>query len=166
MTITRPLAGLALAALIALAAPVAAQAATGAPDAATTAAASATRWGPYDAPGHKARALGSLKVSGEDHRDIPAAATARISGRLHDLTGKGSTCGWAVFRVTYRSPDGNLPFKHHSVRNCSYGTPKPFTFAYHDVYQVELKVCAEGRAAKPSLNCLYAGSWKILYLSR
>lgn len=43
MTTTRPLASLALAVLITLAAPVAAQAASGAPDATTTAAASATR---------------------------------------------------------------------------------------------------------------------------
>ncbi len=162
MTITRTLTGLALTAALVSIAPAAAQAATGSPETA----AAAAQWGPYDSPGHGARALGSLTASGEDHGVIPAAATARISGKLHDLTAKGSTCGWAVFRITYRTKDGNLPFKHHSVRNCTYGTPKPFTFAYHDVYQVEVKVCSEGKAAKPSLNCLYGGAWKVIYLSK
>ncbi|GHH64986.1 hypothetical protein GCM10017673_08580 [Streptosporangium violaceochromogenes] len=170
MTITRSLAGAALAALLLAAAPAAAQAATGASDAAATApaagAAGTTHWGPFTAPGRGARAAGSLTASGEDHADIPAAKTVRISGKLHDRTSAGAVCGWAVFRVTYRTADGNLPFKHHSVRSCSYGTPKSFTFTRHDVYQVELKVCSEGRAAKPSLTCLYAGSWKVLYLSR
>lgn len=169
MTITRSLAGAALAALLLSAVPAAAQAAAGASDAATTApaaSAASTRWGPLTAPGKGARAAGSLTASGEDHADIPAAKAVRISGRLHDLTSASAVCGWAVFRVTYRTADGNLPFKHHSVRNCSYGTPKSFTLTRHGVYQVELKVCSEGRAAKPSLTCLYAGTWKVLYLSR
>ncbi|GAA3067392.1 hypothetical protein [Streptosporangium carneum] len=163
MTLTRTLTGLAMtAAVLTAVAPSAAHATTGSQETATT----AVQWGPYDSPGHGARAAGSLKALGEDHAVIPAAATARISGRLQDLTRKSSTCGWAVFRITYRTKDGNLPFKHHSVRNCSYGTPKPFTFTYRDVYQVELKVCSEGKAAKPSLNCLYAESWKVVYLSK
>ncbi|MEV8636335.1 hypothetical protein AB0395_32245 [Streptosporangium sp. NPDC051023] len=164
MTITRALTGLAMAAALATGAlatvaPAAANAATGSQETA------ATQWGPYDSPGHGARALGSLAVSGEDHAVIPAAATARISGKLHDLT-KNSACGWVVFRITYRTSGGNLPFKHHSIRNCSYGTPKPFAFTDRDVYEVEAKVCSEGKAAKPSLNCIYGGAWKIVYVSK
>ncbi|MEU5868499.1 MULTISPECIES: hypothetical protein [unclassified Nonomuraea] len=128
-------------------------------------AASAASWGPYYAPGHAAKATGSLSATGEDHADLPTADAVRISGKLTDQTRKDSACGWAVFRITYR--DGsNLPFKERSVRNCSYGSAKRFSFEYRDVYQVELKVCAEGRGSKPSLNCLYAGTWKTLYLSK
>lgn len=164
MTIIRPLAGLAIAAALVAIAP-AAQAATAASGTATSEAA-ARPWGPYHAPGHQAKAAGSLTASGEDHADIPAAGTVTVSGKVHDLARKASVCGWAVFRITYRDSSNNLPFKHRSVRDCSYGTPKPFTFTYHDVYQVELKVCAEGKAAKPSTTCLYAGTWKTLYLSK
>ncbi|GAA4219721.1 hypothetical protein FHR32_000459 [Streptosporangium album] len=162
MTPLRTATGLALAAVLVSIAPSAAQAAAGPAD---TTAAKTTQWGPTYSPGRKAKALGSLTASDEDHEDIPAAGTVRISGRLHDLTRKGTACGWAVFRVTYRTPDGNLPFRHRSVSTCSYGTSKPFAFAYHDVYEVELKVCAEPKAAKPSLTCLYAGTWKVLYVS-
>ncbi|NUR87468.1 MAG: hypothetical protein HOY71_25590 [Nonomuraea sp.] len=146
------LAGLAAtAALVALASP--AQADSGRP------------WGPYYAPGHAAKATGSLTATGEDHADLPTADSVKISGKLLDRTRKDSACGWAVFRITYR--DGsNLPFKERSVRHCSYNSAKRFSFEYHDVYQVELKVCAEGKGSKPSLNCLYAGTWKTLYLSK
>lgn len=172
MTIIRSLTGLALAAALVSIAPVAAQAATG-PAAPGTTAAPAVRsdaqdtihWGNRYAPGRKARTHGSLTVSGEDHADIPAAARGRISGKVYDLT-KGSSCGWAVFRLTYRTSGGDLPFKHRSVVDCSYGTPKSFSFTQRDLYQVELKVCSEAKASKPSLNCLYAGSWKVLYVSR
>ncbi|WP_248964225.1 hypothetical protein [Sphaerisporangium perillae] len=164
MTITRTLTGLAIAAAFVAIAPVAANAATGTSDA-VTAGSAATTWGSYYAPGKAAKAFGSLKATGEDHADIPTADTVKISGKVYDLTRK-SSCGWAVFRVTYRNASGDLPFKHRSVLDCSYGTPKNFTFKYHDVYQVELKVCSEPKAAKPSLNCLYAGTWKTLYLSK
>ncbi|GGT35014.1 hypothetical protein ACIBIZ_49560 [Nonomuraea spiralis] len=128
-------------------------------------AASAASWGPYYAPGQAAKAVGSLTATGEDHADLPTAGSVRITGKLTDRTRKDSACGWAVFRITYR--DGsNLPFKERSVRNCSFGSTKKFSFESHDVYQVELKVCAEGRGSKPSLNCLYAGTWKVLYLSK
>lgn len=164
MTLLRSLTGLALVAVLVSAVPATtAQAATGHSD---TTAAAAAQWGPAYSPGRRAKAVGSLSVSGEDHGDIPAASTARISGNLHDLTRRGPSCGWAVFRITYRTQDGNLPFRHRSISTCSYGAPKSFTFAYHDVYQVELKVCAEPKAARPSLTCLYAGTWKVLYLSR
>ncbi|MFF0249214.1 hypothetical protein ACWEU6_34785 [Streptosporangium sandarakinum] len=176
MIATRLLTGLALAAaaLSAVSLPSAAQAATPATPAAAfavagdadSAAAPAVIWGPRYSPGRGAKASGSLRATGEDHADIPAAETVRISGRVQDLTRANATCGLAVFRITYRTSDGNLPFTHRTVRDCSYGTPKPFTFDHRNVYQVELKVCSEARAAQPSLNCLYSGTWKILYLSR
>lgn len=165
MTLTRTLTGLAMAAAIVAIAPVTAQAAAAGPSDTVTAGTATSHWGTYYSPGHRAKTFGSLKATGEDHEVIPVADTVKISGKVYDLT-RGSSCGLAVFRITYRDGSGNLPFKHHTVRDCSYRTAKPFTFKYHDVYQVELKVCSEGRSAKPSLNCLYAGSWKTLYLSK
>ncbi|MEU9890742.1 hypothetical protein AB0M95_10260 [Sphaerisporangium sp. NPDC051017] len=187
MTINRTLTGLAMAAAIVAIAPAAAQAATGATGAVTTgyspagasavntsagtstsdssAGAFANNWGAYYAPGKRAKALGSLSFTGEDHEVIPTADTVKISGKVYDLS-RSSACGWAVFRITYRDDTGNLPFKHRSILDCSYGSPKSFSFTSHDVYQVELKVCSEGKASKPSLNCLYAGTWKTLYLSK
>jgi hypothetical protein len=129
-------------------------------------AAAARHWGPYYAPGQSAKVLGSLTARGEDHADIPSADSVQISGKLYDYARKSSTCGWAVFRITYRDASNNLPFKEHSIRDCSYRSAKRFSFEYHDVYQVELKVCAGGKTSKPSLNCLYAGTWKTLYLSK
>ncbi|GGP85009.1 hypothetical protein [Streptosporangium pseudovulgare] len=171
MIATRLLTGLALAAaaLSAVSLPSAAQAAIPTPAVAVapdSAAAPAVTWGPRYSPGRGAKASGSLRATGEDHADIPAAETVRISGRVQDLTRASATCGLAVFRITYRTSDGNLPFTHRTIRDCSYGTPQPFTFDHRNVYQVELKVCSEARAAQPSLNCLYAGTWKVLYLSR
>ncbi|MER5649422.1 hypothetical protein [Streptosporangium sp. NPDC002524] len=171
MKTSRLLAGLALATAIVSIAPATAQAATAQPQTGpaatgTTASQGAGPWGTYYAPGRRAKTKGSLTVSGEDHAVIPAAETGRISGKVYDLT-RGPSCGWAVFRLTYRTPDGkNLPFKHRSIVDCSYGTPKSFTFTQHDLYQVELKVCSEAKASKPSLNCLYAGTWKVLYISK
>ncbi|MET9066355.1 hypothetical protein [Streptosporangium sandarakinum] len=174
MIATRLLTGLALAAaaLSAVSLPSAAQAATPAAGGAAvtggtdSAAAPAVIWGPRYSPGRGAKASGSLRATGEDHADIPAAETVRISGHVQDLTRANATCGLAVFRITYRTSGGNLPFTHRTIRDCSYGTPKPFTFDHRNVYQVELKVCSEARAAQPSLNCLYSGTWKVLYLSR
>ncbi|MFC4116847.1 hypothetical protein [Nonomuraea zeae] len=165
MTISRSLAVLAIAATATLTiTTAAAQAATPAADSAAGSAAKA--WGPYYAPGHAARAAGTLTATGEDHADIPAASVLKVSGKVYDQTRKSATCGWAVFRITYRDAKNNLPFKHHSVRDCTYRTAKRFSFEHHDVYQVELKVCAGGKTAKPSLTCLYAGTWKTLYLSK
>ncbi|MEV5555071.1 hypothetical protein AB0L44_15585 [Nonomuraea wenchangensis] len=164
MTATRALAALAVTATSAaiLMSPAAAQAAT---DATTATAQSApVAWGPYYAPGKAAKTAGKLTATGEDHADLPTAAVVTISGTVEDST-RSASCGWAVFRVTYRS--GNeLPNRNHWVRDCSYRTPKRFSVKHHDVYQVELKVCSEAKAAKPSLNCLYAGTWKTLYLSK
>ncbi|MEV0614633.1 hypothetical protein AB0I81_14990 [Nonomuraea sp. NPDC050404] len=127
-------------------------------------AAASAAWGPVHAPGRGATASGALTVTGEDHADLPTADRVRIWGKVTDNT-RGAKCGWAVFRITYRSGN-NLPNRNHAVRDCSYRTPKHFSVKHRDVYQVELKVCAEGKAAKPSLNCLYAGTWKTLYLSK
>ncbi|MBB4916361.1 hypothetical protein [Streptosporangium saharense] len=160
MTITRAFAGLAAATALALfAAPAVASAATVSQETAATA------WGPYDSAGHRARAAGSLTVSGEDHADLPVAAKARVTGKVHDRT-KDASCGWVVFRITYRTADGNLPFKQRGIRNCTYGTPKSFTFTDKNVYEIETKVCSEAKAAKPSLNCVYGGTWKVVYLSK
>ncbi|MEU4835746.1 hypothetical protein [Streptosporangium sp. NPDC023615] len=178
MTTTRSLTGLALAAALVAIAPAAAQAATApaSPAAAPVAANPATgqsagqgtiKWGTYHAPGRRARTHGTLTVSGEDHAVLPVAARGRISGKVYDLTRATSSCGWAVFRLTYRTADGkNLPFRHRSVVDCSYATPKSFTFTQHDLYQAELKVCSGPKASKPSLNCLYEGTWKVLYTSK
>lgn len=158
MSLSRPVAVLALAAGTLLAIAPAAQAAT-----ATTEA--AAPWGPRYAPGQKAKAVGTLTAKGEDHADLPTADTVKITGKVYDYAASSKVCGWAVFRITYR--DGNqLPHKHRSVRDCTYRTAKSFSFTDRDVYQVELKVCAEGKRSKPSLNCLYAGTWKTLYLSK
>jgi hypothetical protein len=165
MTITRTLTGLAIAAAFVATVPAAAQAATG-PSDAVTAETAASHWGTYYAPAKRAKAFGSLTAKGEDHADIPTADSVKVSGKVYDLTRKSSNCGLAVFRITYLNHSGNLPFKHHTVRDCSYGTPKHFTFKYRDVYQVELKVCSEPKSTKPSLNCLYAGTWKVIYLSK
>ncbi|MGN9788427.1 hypothetical protein ACTMTF_43935 [Nonomuraea sp. ZG12] len=164
MSISRPLAVLATVAAVLSIAPAAAQAA--AHSDAVSAGETARAWGPYYAPGNQARTAGSLVASGEDHADIPTADTVKISGKLYDQTRRTSTCGWAVFRITYKAPGNNLPHKHRSIRDCSYRTPASYSFSSHDVYQVELKVCAEGKGTKPSLNCLYAGTWKTLYLSK
>ncbi|MBF8190192.1 hypothetical protein ITP53_31595 [Nonomuraea sp. K274] len=164
MTITRTLAALALTA--ATAATSVATAVTLAPAAQAATISAATTWGPHYAPGRAAKAVGSLTATGEDHDVIPTADVVRVSGKVYDHARRSGICGWAVFRVTYRDATGNLPFRHHSVRDCSYRTAKEFSFKYRDVYQVDLKVCAAGRTAKPSPTCLYAGTWKILYLSK
>ncbi|GAA3647268.1 hypothetical protein GCM10022224_007610 [Nonomuraea antimicrobica] len=158
MPISRTLSGLAIAATAALATVAALTPAAQAADSATS------TWGPYYAPGKAARATGTLTATGEDHEVLPTADVVRISGKVYDNT-RGPACGWAVFRITYRSGN-NLPFRERWVRDCSYRTAQDFSFKYHDVYQVELKVCTERKAAKPSLNCLYAGTWKTLYLSK
>lgn len=132
---------------------------------ATTALAAPVKsWGPYSAPGGGARASGTIKATGEDHEVLPTADSVRITGRITDRTRSRKSCGWAVFRITYRKGN-NLPFYERVVRDCSYGSPLRFTRVYSDVYQVDLKVCSEPYAAKPSLVCLSAGSWKILYIS-
>ncbi|MFI6738263.1 hypothetical protein ACIBI9_35520 [Nonomuraea sp. NPDC050451] len=162
MTISRTLAGLAVAATATIAAVTTVAPAA---QAATAAGSAAAAWGPYYAPGRSAHAVGTLTAAGEDHADLPTADAVRVSGKVYDHTRRAATCGWAVFRITYRSGN-NLPFRQHAVRDCSYRAPKSFSFSYRDVYQVELKVCSESKSTKPSLVCQYAGTWKTLYLSK
>ncbi|MFG2077114.1 hypothetical protein [Nonomuraea maritima] len=166
MTTSRILTGLALATAAALAFAPAAQAATVTATATSdaTSDAATTTWGPYYAPGKAAKTFGTLTATGEDHADLPTADTVRITGKLYDQT-RRSSCGWAVFRITYRVGN-NLPHRLHSVRDCTYRDAKLYRFSYRDVYQVELKVCSEGKAPRPSLVCQYAGTWKTLYLSK
>lgn len=159
MSISRTLAGLTAAATAAIATLAAV-----APAAQAAQADAGSAWGPYHAPRHTAKTWGTLSAVGEDHATLPTARQVKITGKVYDNT-RGSACGWAVFRITYRKGN-NLPFRHHSVIDCSYRTPKHFSFKYRNVYQVELKVCSEFKTAKPSLNCLYAGTWKTLYLSK
>lgn len=121
-------------------------------------------WGPYYAPAGKAKAVGKLKATGEDHAVLPTARTVKVTGKLTDLARPAGICGWAVFQIAVRK-GSNFTFKSKNIRDCSYGTAKAFAFSYHNVYQVELKVCSEPKAAKPSIACLAGGTWKILYTS-
>ncbi|MFI6604663.1 hypothetical protein ACIBHX_51290 [Nonomuraea sp. NPDC050536] len=118
-------------------------------------------WGPYSKAG--VSAAGTLTASGEDHEVLPTADTVKIKGKVTDRS-RGSNCGWLLLRITHREGN-NLPFFDRSVISCTYGTPKSFTRTYHDVYQVEFKVCSAPKASKPSLTCYYSGSWKVGYLS-
>ncbi|NRQ37603.1 hypothetical protein HII36_38100 [Nonomuraea sp. NN258] len=122
----------------------------------------AASWGPKYAPGKKAVAQGALHATNLNKSTIPSTATVHVTGRITDRT-SGSGCGWAVFRITYRKADGNLPFKHRSFLDCSKGSPRAFAFTDRNVAHVELKVCSEGKAKAPSNVCLYAGTWKSLY---
>jgi hypothetical protein len=72
--------------------------------------------------------------------------------------------GVNFFRISAEAANGEVSLKHRSFRTCSYGKPLKFAFSYKNVYEVELKVCAEVKASKPSLTCLYAGTWKSLYV--
>ncbi|MGP3959173.1 hypothetical protein ACTWPT_24515 [Nonomuraea sp. 3N208] len=168
---SRALIGITAAALLALAAMPAASATAAAFDAGSLQArpvtAAPTAWGPYYSPGAKrAKALGRITATGEDHEVIPSAATLTVSGKVSDLT-RASTCGWAVFGIaTVNSAGNKVSWKRHHVRTCAYRTPKTFSFTYHRVYQVELKVCAEGRAAEPSIQCTAGNpAWKTIYIS-
>ncbi|GIH26501.1 hypothetical protein Aph01nite_48110 [Acrocarpospora phusangensis] len=118
-------------------------------------------WDRY-APGKRAYAKGSLLATNLVKDSIPPYATVKVTGKAYDLT-KGGTCGYAVFRITYLKADGSSPFKHRTVRDCTYKSAKSFTFTDKRVALVELKVCSEAKHSKPSLNCLYAQAWKVLY---
>ncbi|MEU8247835.1 hypothetical protein [Nonomuraea sp. NPDC048916] len=161
-TITIAVATGALLAATAAGTVTAASAATTTPTTTTTEQSAPTTWGPKYAPGQRAVAKGSLTSSGLNKQTIPNTSTVKVKGKVTDLT-RGSGCGWAVFRVTYRKSDGSVPFKHRSYLDCSYGTPKPFSFTDRNVALVELKVCNERRASEPSNVCLYAGTWKVLH---
>ncbi|GAA0433889.1 hypothetical protein Acor_08180 [Acrocarpospora corrugata] len=118
-------------------------------------------WDRYS-PGKRAYAKGTLLAGSLTTDTIPPLATVKVTGKAYDLT-KGSSCGYAVFRITYMKADGSLPFKHRTIRDCTYKSAKAFTFTDKRVYLVELKVCSEAKHTKPSLNCLYEQAWKVLY---
>ncbi|MFC4056967.1 hypothetical protein ACFOWE_01585 [Planomonospora corallina] len=165
MNTARTLAGISLAGIVGITvlAPATAHAATG-PDAQETRSAQAAapaKWGPHHAPGRRARASGSLTATPKDDPGAPAPRVT-VTGSVTDLT-RGPACGWAVFRVSVKETGGDVSLKHRSYRTCSYGKPVKFSFTHAGVYEVELKVCAEARASKPSVGCLYAGTWKPLY---
>jgi hypothetical protein len=94
-------------------------------------------WGPHYSPGAKqAKALGTITATGEDHADIPSAATLTVSGKVSDLARTPATCGWAVFGIATVNPAGNkVTWKQHHVRTCTYRTPKTFSFTHHRVYR-------------------------------
>ncbi|MEV4321962.1 hypothetical protein AB0J37_07025 [Microbispora rosea] len=154
MTLTRSLAGVTLAAGILALAPLA--------TATAAQAATAKSWGPYYASGSKAKASGSLIAAVKNDPSLPAPYV-KVSGKVISLTHKSSTCGWALFRVSYFDAANKPHLAYRNYRTCSYGAKKTFAFTVKNVGEVELKVCSEAKAAKPSLNCQYAGSWKTLY---
>ncbi|MBG0816576.1 hypothetical protein [Planomonospora sp. ID82291] len=167
MHTARTLAGLSIAGLTGLAVltPATAHAAgpaAGAADARSAQTAAPGPWGPHYAAGRKARAAGSLTATAKDDPSRPADRVT-VTGRVTDLTGSPSTCGWAVFRLSVAEAGGRVSLKQRHYRACAHGRPLTFTFSHKNVYQVELKVCAEAKASKPSLHCLYAGTWKPLY---
>ncbi|MEV5412964.1 hypothetical protein AB0K60_29530 [Thermopolyspora sp. NPDC052614] len=132
--------------------------------AAVTAETSAAKnWGVYYAPGRKAKAYGTIWAAPKNDPSEPTSLV-KVRGKVVDRTLKGNGCGWAVFRVSYGDGKGGVPNTLRTFTTCKYGKAKDIAFDFKNVYQVELKVCSEPKAAKPSLNCLYAGSWKSLYV--
>ncbi|WP_030507718.1 hypothetical protein [Microbispora rosea] len=154
MTLTRSLAGVTLAAGILALAPLA--------TATAAQAATAKSWGPYYASGSKAKVSGSLIAAAKNDPSLPAPYV-KVSGKVISLTHKSSTCGWALFRVSYFDAANKPHLAYRNYRTCSYGAKKTFAFTVKNVGEVELKICSEAKAAKPSLNCQYAGTWKTLY---
>ncbi|TDD03282.1 hypothetical protein E1292_21555 [Nonomuraea deserti] len=164
---SRALIGFTAAALLAMAAMPAA-AATADSSAASTAVAAPQPWGPYHSPGgRRAKAAGTVTATGEDHEVIPSAAALTVSGIVTDLARTRSRCGWVVFGIATVNAAGNrVAWKRHHVRTCAYRTPKRFSFTYHRVFQVELKVCSERRGSEPSIQCTAGNpAWKNIYTS-
>lgn len=154
MTLTRSLAGITLAAGILALAPLAT---------ATAAEATAAKsWGPYYAAGSKAKVSGSLTAAAKSDRSRPAPYV-KVTGKVTSLNRKASTCGWALFRISYFDAANKPHLAYRNYRTCSYGGKKTFAFTIKNVGEVELKVCSERKATKPSLTCQYAGTWKTLY---
>jgi hypothetical protein len=166
MTATRTLTGIALVAGALILTPLAANAGTtDTADSSATVSAQAgatQKWGAYYAPSRKAKAYGTLWAAPKDDPSKPTSLV-KVRGKIVDRTRTGSGCGWAVFRVSYGSGN-NVPNTLRTFTTCKYNKAKKFAFDFKKVYQVELKVCSEPKAAKPSLNCLYSGTWKSLYV--
>lgn len=132
-----------------------------------SAGAPALAWGPYFTPAaRRAKTLGAITPIGENHETLPSAATLTVSGTISDLT-RGSACGWAVFGIaTINAAGTRVAWRHHPVRTCTFRAAKKFSFTYHRVYQVDLKVCSERRASKPSIQCTAGNpAWRTLYTS-
>ncbi|WP_055481002.1 hypothetical protein [Sphaerimonospora mesophila] len=169
--ITRPLVGIAFAAAGILAlAPMTASSAgatadttAGATTGATTNATANGKWGPYYARGTKAKANGKLTAAPKDDPSLPNPLV-KVTGSVVSLSRTPSTCGWAVFRISYFDSANQPHLAYRNYRTCSYGKAKKFAFSAKKVGEVEVKVCSERKAAKPSLNCQYAGTWKSLYV--
>ncbi|MEV0589705.1 hypothetical protein [Nonomuraea sp. NPDC050310] len=130
----------------------------------TPPATAAAGWGPYRAPGDKARASGTLVAVGEDHDTLPTADQVTVKGTLTDRARPAGTCAWLLMQFAVRVKNAFV-FKERKLRDCSYRTPKHFTYVLKDVYQVELKVCSEAKSPAPSAHCRYSGTWKIIYTS-
>ncbi|WP_405088019.1 hypothetical protein [Microbispora sp. NBC_01389] len=164
MALTRSLAGITLAAGIFALAPLATVTAASATEATEAAATQAAfkPFGPYFAAGSKAKVSGSLTAAAKDDPSA-AAPWVKVSGSVVDRTRSSSACGWALFRVSWFDSSNTPHLAHRNYRTCSYNVKKNFAFTMKNVGEVELKVCSEGKAAKPSLNCQYAGTWKTLY---
>ncbi|GAA4198175.1 hypothetical protein [Microbispora amethystogenes] len=165
MALTRSLAGITLAAGIFALAPLATATAASATEAATQSAAAQAAFkpfGPYFAAGSKAKVSGSLTAAAKDDPSAPAP-WVKVSGSVVDRTRSSSACGWALFRVSWFDSSNTPHLAYRNYRTCSYNVKKTFAFTMKNVGEVELKVCSEGKAAKPSINCQYAGTWKTLY---
>ncbi|GIH72824.1 hypothetical protein [Sphaerimonospora thailandensis] len=163
MMITRSLAGIAFAAGILVLAPITASSANASTAGASTASASSSKWGPYYARGTKAKALGTLTAAAKDDPSLPNPLV-KVTGSVVSLSRTPSTCGWAVFRFTTYDSANQPKLAYRNYRTCSYGVKKKISFSLKNVIDVELKVCSEKKAAKPSLNCEYSGTWKSLYV--
>jgi len=166
-TATRTLAGIALLAGALAITPATANAATG-PSATATDTASAAHaqapkeWGVYYAPGRGAKAYGKLSAAPKDRLSDPTPLV-KVTGTVVDLKRSRSSCGWAIFNISYDDGKNNVPSTKRYFINCAFGKAKKFAFQFKNVYLVEVKVCSEPRAKEPSLTCLYGGSWKNLY---
>ncbi|MEV4173261.1 hypothetical protein [Nonomuraea sp. NPDC049709] len=121
------------------------------------------RWGPVYSPGRQAKALGELRATGLDPEDDLPVAHVRVRVLLADRTPSDSRCAWAVFRITYYDDEGQPALTHKRLRNCFDDETPSLLFSRSDVTEVELKVCSEAKSARPSANCLYSGTWKVLF---
>ncbi|MFB4276682.1 hypothetical protein ACBJ59_15425 [Nonomuraea sp. MTCD27] len=121
------------------------------------------RWGPVYSPGRQAKAIGELRATGLDPEDDLPVAHVRVRVLLADRTPSDFRCAWAVFRITYYDDEGQPALTHKRLRNCFDDETPSLLFSRSDVTEVELKVCSEAKSARPSANCLYSGTWKVLF---
>ena len=129
----------------------------------SAAVASFDRWGPVYSPGRQAKALGELRATGLDPEDDLPVAHVRVRVLLADRTPSDFRCAWAVFRITYYDDEGQPALTHKRLRNCFDDETPSLLFSRSDVTEVELKVCSEAKSPRPSANCLYSGTWKVLF---